>query len=298
MKIIGLEELVFGVDDVPACEGFLADYGLSAAGDGRFEAVDGSAVVLKASDDASLPKAFGGKSPSIREVVFAVAEKGELEKIAKEIGKDREVVRDADGSVAFHDDEGFPIKVQLTKRRSGASLNPPPKVNQPGVSYDMQALPQSLSHVVFFVRDSARAEAFYRDRLGFVTTDRFTGVGPFMRTGAQRDHHAVFFIQTPPFMTGVEHFTFHMSSGAHAIMAGTRFEAKGYKSFWGPGRHIFGSNWFWYFKSPMGCNIEYDAEMDQHDDDWVPREDALGPDTAQIFLFAEAEKWMPGPGKH
>ena len=36
----------------------------------------------------------------------------------------------------------------------------------------------------------------------------------------------------------------------------------GYQSFWGPGRHKFGSNWFWYFNSPLGCHVEYDADMD------------------------------------
>ena len=30
------------------------------------------------------------------------------------------------------------------------------------------------------------------------------------------------------------------------MLAGTRFIKAGYQSFWGPGRHKFGSNWFWY----------------------------------------------------
>jgi hypothetical protein len=35
-----------------------------------------------------------------------------------------------------------------------------------------------------FVPDVAKGEAFYRDRLRVVTTDRFVGVGPFMRPKA------------------------------------------------------------------------------------------------------------------
>lgn len=294
MKILGLEELVFGVDDAAACATFLTDYGLTDAGGGRFEAVDGSAVVIRKSDDPSLPSGFG-RSPSIRQVVFCVEGRTDLDAIAAEMAKDRPVQRGPDGSVAFHDDEGFALRFQLTRRRGSPVLIAAAAVNEPGVSATMETRPQTLSHVVFFVRDSARAEAFYRDRLGFVTTDRFTGVGPFMRASGQTDHHCLFFIQTPPVMLGVEHFTFHMTSGTHVMVAGTRFAAKGYKSFWGPGRHIFGSNWFWYFKSPMGCNIEFDAEMDQHDDSWTPRVDRMGPDSAQIFLFQQAEKWIPGP---
>ena len=80
------------------------------------------------------------------------------------------------------------------------------------------------------------------------------------------------------------------------MQAGTRFVEKGYESFWGPGRHIFGSNWFWYFNSPFGCHIEYDADMDILDENWSAREAHIGADTTQLFLFQAKEKWFPsGP---
>jgi hypothetical protein len=117
-----------------------------------------------------------------------------------------------------------------------------------------------------------------------------------MRPAGTLDHHTLFMIQTPPFMKGVEHFTFHVGSGTEVMLAGTRFEAKGYKSFWGPGRHLFGSNWFWYFNSPLGCHVEYDADMDLHDDSWTARETAANADTSQLFLFTSRDKWYPsGP---
>ena len=75
---------------------------------------------------------------------------------------------------------------------------------------------------------------------------------------------------------------------------------KGYESFWGPGRHKFGSNWFWYFNSPLGAHMEYDADMDHHDGDWVERETEMSKEAAQLFLFENVEKWAPGgppPGK-
>ena len=37
--------------------------------------------------------------------------------------------------------------------------------------------------------------------------------------------------------------------------------------------------------------------MDQHDETWTGRTLPMTPETAQIFLFAGAEKWIPGPGK-
>mgnify|MGYP001815691665 FL=1 len=150
--------------------------------------------------------------------------------------------------------------------------------------------------MVYFVPDYATAEAFYAERLGFVTTDRFTGVGPFMRPAGTQDHHTLFMIQTPPHMKGCEHFTFHMMGPSEVMQAGSNMVNKGYQSFWGPGRHIFGSNWFWYFSSPLGCKMEYDADMDLHDESWNAREAALGADNSQVFLMEYREKWAPmGP---
>lgn len=213
--------------------------------------------------------------------------------------------RDASGALHTFDDLGFAIAFQVTCRRpfdAPADLTNAPgsapqrPINQLGIAPDMPALPRTLSHVVYFVPDAAKGEAFYRDRLGFVTTDSFIGVGPFMRTAAMDDHHCLFMIQTPPHMQGCEHFTFHMGSGTEVLLAGTRFQQQGWTSFWGPGRHLLGSNWFWYFNSPLGCHIEYDADMDKHDDAWAARQAPMSADNSQLFLFASREKWAPsGP---
>jgi catechol 2,3-dioxygenase-like lactoylglutathione lyase family enzyme len=147
---------------------------------------------------------------------------------------------------------------------------------------------------VYFVPDEARAAAFYTGRLGFRETDRLLGAGGFLRPAGTLDHHTLFMIQTPPFMKGVEHFTFHMAGPTAVLQAGSRFVSKGYQSFWGPGRHKMGSNWFWYFNSPLGCHVEYDADMDRHDEQWQPRAVPMSADAAQLFLFAHRDKWAPG----
>jgi catechol 2,3-dioxygenase-like lactoylglutathione lyase family enzyme len=153
--------------------------------------------------------------------------------------------------------------------------------------------PRTLSHVVYFVPDVAKAEAFY-ERLGFRCTDRFIGAGPFLQPAGSLDHHTLFLIQTPPAMKGCEHFTFHLAGPTELMQAGNRFVNKGYQSFWGPGRHKFGSNWFWYFNSPLGCHVEYDADMDLHDRSWVAREVPINADSSQLFLFQQRAKWSPG----
>nr|WP_315428986.1 VOC family protein [uncultured Albidiferax sp.] len=307
MNILGPDALVFGVDDVPACVQYLTDYGLTpvdvSAEGGRFEALDGTFVEVRHKDNSGLPPAMGTAS-MLRETVYGVADAATLDAIEAELGRDREVRRDAQGRVQAVDDMGFALAFQVSVRRpiqlpaetvNAPGAAPQRPVNQVAVTPDMQALPRSLSHVVYFVPDAAKAEAFYQ-RLGFVCTDRFAGVGPFLRPAGTTDHHTLFMIQTPPFMKGCEHFTFHMGGPTEVMLAGTRFVNKGYQSFWGPGRHLFGSNWFWYFNSPLGCHVEYDADMDLHDADWLAREAPMGADASQLFLFQHRDKWAPSGG--
>jgi hypothetical protein len=78
------------------------------------------------------------------------------------------------------------------------------------------------------------------------------------------------------------------------MLAGARFANRGYQTFWGPGRHKLGSNWFWYFNSPLSCHVEYDADMDLHDDTWQARGVPISADASQLFLFTLRDKWSPG----
>ena len=306
MNILGPDSLVFGVDDVAACIQYFTDYGLtpvdvSDAG-GRFEAVDGTSIVIARRDDASLPAPME-TGTMLRKTIYGVADRQSLDAIADELGRDREVKRLADGSIEASDDMGFVLGFQVSVRRNidlpGEAVNSPGSKpargpNVLGASPNAEHRPLTLSHVVYFVPDQAKAAKFYVDRLGFRCTDRFIDAGSFLQPAGTLDHHTLFLIQTPAFMKGVEHFTFHLSGPTAVLQRGTAFAAKGYQSYWGPGRHKFGSNWFWYFNSPVGCHVEYDADMDLHDDSWVAREAPMQVDESQIFLFQHREKWAPG----
>ena len=306
MNIIGPDSLVFGVDDVGGSTQYLTDYGLQPVGvdaaGGRFEALDGTSIVIRHKDDTTLPPPLGTAS-MLRKTLYGVHDQATLASIAVELGKDRAVRHLPDESIESLDDMGFVIGFQVTVRRP---LHMPAEaINAPGapagrpanvVAVDENAVivPRTLSHVVYFVPDAAKAEAFYVERLGFRCTDRFIGAGPFLRPAGNQEHHSLFMIQTPSFMKGCEHFTFHLAGPTELMQAGTRFVNKGYQSFWGPGRHRFGSNWFWYFNSPLSCHVEYDADMDLHDESWVARAVPLSADASQLFLFQQREKWAPG----
>ena len=305
MNIIGPDAVVFGVDDVAACKEYLIAYGLSPVDvdetGGFFSALDGTGIIIRHRDDPRLPKPLETAN-MLRQIVYGAADQATVSAIADELAKDRQVQRLADGAVEARDDQGFALKFQVTKRREldmpgevvNAPGSPPNRpVNRIGVWEDMPAKPRTFSHIVCFVPDIPTAERFYVDRLGFKVTDRFE-VGPFLRPAGTRDHHTLFFIKTPAYMKGCEHLAFHMGGPTELMLAGTRFVRAGYQSAWGPGRHKFGSNWFWYFNSPLGCHMEYDADMDQHDDEWAPRETLISPEAAQTFLFEYAERKLPG----
>ncbi|MGJ7542448.1 VOC family protein [Variovorax sp. LT1R16] len=307
MNILGPDELIFGVEDLDACTRYLTDYGLEPVSEGRFEALDGTAVIVRHAEDASLARRTLQTANLLRKTVYGVADVVTLEAIAAELSTDREVRWLDDGSIESVDDVGFVLGFKVSRRRPlqlpAERVNAPGDANRPINTPASPAegpgvipRPRSLSHVVYFVPDLEKAEAFYVERLGFRVSDRFVGLGPFLRPAGTQDHHTLFFIKTPPFMQGCEHFTFHMGGPTELLVAGYAFVGKGYQSHWGPGRHRFGSNWFWYFNSPLGCHVEYDADMDLHDDSWVAREAVAETDRSQIFLFDWREKWAPnGP---
>lgn len=308
MRIIGPDELIFGVDDLEGCRAYLSDYGLrevALSGTGyRFEAQDGTALTVRDQTDADLPPPLQTGN-MLRQTVWGCEDQATVNEIEADLSRDREVLRRNDGSIWTTDDVGFEIAFRVTTRRSfeaaaervnspGAPAGRP--MNEIGADEDADALPRTLSHVVFFTPDQAKMEAFYVDRLKFAVTDRFTNVGPFLRPQSNDDHHCLFLLQTPPHMQGLEHVAFHMQGPTAMMLAGYRMVAKGYESFWGPGRHKFGSNWFWYFNSPLGVHVEYDADMDKHDEAWEAREIEVSPHTSQMFLFESVAKWSPGGG--
>src|SRR5919204_30763 len=130
--------------------------------------------------------------------VHLVTDADALRAIATELGKEREVGRLPDGSLETVDDSGFTLGFQLTVRKplelAAETVNAPGAAparapNELGAWPEMPALPRTLSHVVYFVPDARKAEAFYVERLGFRTTDRFTAVGAFLRPAGMSDHH-------------------------------------------------------------------------------------------------------------
>ena len=304
MRIIGPDALVFGVDDVAACTQYLTDYGLTPVGvdarGGRFEALDGTAIVVRRKDDPTLPKRLRDSQHAARDRL----RRGRRGDAGRDRGRARKGPRSAarrtarcKRSTTWASRSRFQVTVRRPLDLPGETVNAPGAAPQRAGtarrrSDDRSEAAHAVARRVLRARCAPRRSASTSD---WDSSARIASrVGPFLRPAGTLDHHTLFMIQTPPFMKGCEHFTFHMGGPTEMMLAGARFIAKGYQSFWGPGRHKFGSNWFWYFNSPLGCHVEYDADMDLHDDAWVAREAPMGADASQLFLFPLRDKWAPG----
>lgn len=307
MKILGPDYLVFASDDIDACAKCAEDYGLTKVERSNtgaiYHAKDGTGMIIRKPSDTSLAKGVAA-DPNLRETIYGVADKATLEAIAAELSKDRDVKDVGNGVLRSTDAEGYGISFQVTVRKK---LDIPPYgVNVPGqapgrainVLGTEQAgdiKPMTMSHLVIFTKDKVKSEKFYAERLGFRTVDSFKELGPFMRPQGTQEHHTLFLIQNPHTL-GLQHFTFHFAGINELLKSGWEFVGKGYKSQWGPGRHLLGSNYFWYFYSPFGGIIEMDADMDTHDDSWAPRSVSISKDTTQAYLLQYADKWVPTGG--
>ncbi len=282
MRLNGLDAVTLGVEDLEAARSFYRNFGLADGAQGGahadFETLDGSEILVRGANDAGLPSAVRGGS-TVREMVWGVESKDDLAAIAAELSKDRQVYEDAEGVLHSADDDGFGIAFRVERRRKvppapnplnifGATPNRP--INTP-VDFHEAVRPAAMAHVVLLVPDVERSARFYQDRLGFRLTDKFKGgKGAFLRCSNSTYHHTLFLLQGEE--RGLHHIAFHVTDFNQVMMGGKNLLAKGWQPAFGPGRHVIGSNYFWYFQSPCGGAMELTADMDRADDGWITRE--------------------------
>jgi catechol 2,3-dioxygenase-like lactoylglutathione lyase family enzyme len=105
VAVIGIESLVYGVDDLAQCKRFFEDFGLrlmaASASVVEFEVDEGSRVILRSLSDPSLPQSSLVGS-GVREVVWGVDTAERLRKLSENLARDRDIKTDADGTVNHH----------------------------------------------------------------------------------------------------------------------------------------------------------------------------------------------------
>ena len=289
MAILGVERVIFGVDDVATCTRFWQDFGLkllsSEEDSSRFEVASGSQVIVMAGDDARLPpRNFPGSG--IRMTVWGVDTQENLETLVRGLESDVEVRREADGAAFFQAPDGQYLGLRVWAKRRVVS-NPDP-VNAPDNIKRMnqhrqwrtRAIPKTINHVVFFSPDYIGSYEFYRDKLGFRYSDHSKGVGIFARADATFEHHSIFWVNSDlpfaPDTHGFMHIAFGLDDIDEVMLGGNIMQKRGWKntsmnSSGGISRHRLSSAIYYYVDNPNGGEAEYHADTDYLDDNWVPR---------------------------
>lgn len=289
--IVGIERVRFAVDDYEGALRFASDWGLAPVpgqpeGTALWRTQDGSEVEIVRSDARDAQRTPVGGSTGMVELTWGVSDPQALQRLAADLASDRTVRWDDEGTLHSVDDLGIPIAFRLP-RRFPAPLEPtrfnspgrPDRINRRGVRYE-RAEPAEISHVAIGVDDAGQAHRFYRDRLGFVVSDRYADRGIFMRCAPVGNHHHVFFMNSRVPGTRLNHLAFKVRD-IHEVIGGGQFiDSQGWRTFAGPGRHAVSSACFWYFTTPLGCAWEYAADEDIVTADWETTDFAA---TAHIF---------------
>lgn len=286
MPIIGIETLVYGVNDIEKCVKFFNDFGLVLEDQNEERAVfllnEGSKVEVRSISDPTLP-ATVLQDTGVRETIWGVDTAKSLEKLVTGLEVDREVRRDQDGTAHFLTDCGLALGLRIYNKKkvvySPDPTNAPSLPNRLNTSrkWKTRARPKVITHVVFAVEDFVKSYRFFEERLNFRLTEYQLSFGTYLRCDGANDHHNLFLLDYneagAPGYPVFHHANFGVED-IDEIGVGTNYMArKGWTpGMLGQGRHRIASALFSYFKSPTGGEAEYGSDSDYLDDNYVPRE--------------------------
>ena len=214
------------------------------------------------------------------------------------------------GSVAPHplsdgaglwiqDADGTPLQIVVAPKVSPSRKSQP--APQPAVAPGKGAAPsrrsagvvhpRCLSHILLFTPDVPRQIDFYTRVLGLRISDTAQGIVGFLHGAHASDHHLVAFAKSNA--AGFHHSSWDVGSVHEVGLGAETMKDRGYARGWGMGRHVLGSNYFYYVRDPWGSYAEYSYDIDfvPADLDWPaadhPPEDSFyvwGPSVPDDFV--------------
>jgi catechol 2,3-dioxygenase-like lactoylglutathione lyase family enzyme len=285
MSLIKIEDVAFvrfRAPDLDAMEKFLLDFGLVRAGR------EPDALYMRGTGPEPYAHVTHRGEPGFAGVAFRAGSRGDLETLAR--AENKEVTKlDGPGGgsvVKLSDPDGF--NIEIVAERGGTSEI---EVEREFVTNDSHGRPRNnapkrvgagpsrierLGHLVLGITDFARAEQWYKSRLGFITSDEWPAEKPrgaFLRCdrGAMPvDHHTIGLMSGGKARFGhaafeVADFDDLMRGNAHLIATARHHE-------WGVGRHFLGSQIFDYWSDPWGHTVEHWTDGDMMDAAWGTRQ--------------------------
>lgn len=298
MKIVGVEGLTFGVDDIAVARRFWSDFGLELVEESAkrvvFNTQNRNFVEVRDQNDAHLPPALVSGN-NIREITWGVENDDDLENLSKSLTAITDFRQDQ-SSIRLTDPSGYGIAFRVSNRKSiedpEIGYNAPTRQNrfdERGPVYN-SASPRNIAHVVVQTDKLEDAVEFYEKRLQFRITDSYPGSGTFLRANGNNEHHNLFLLQNG--QLGFHHVAFGVNSIHELFGGGINMTEKGWETHIGPGRHPISSAYFWYFENPCGGAAEYGFDTDYVTDDWRPSEWEPGPEAyAEWALPSGVEKF-------
>jgi catechol 2,3-dioxygenase-like lactoylglutathione lyase family enzyme len=159
--------------------------------------------------------------------------------------------------------------------------------------------PTRLSHIALTTSSVPQQVDFYTRVLGLRMSDHSGDGVAFLHGPHGSDHHLVALAASAG--PGLHHLSWDVPTVDHIGLGAMGMAAAGYKNGWGVGRHVLGSNYFYYAQDPWGSFCEYSATIDYIPAaaDWQgkdhPPEDSFylwGPDVPpSMFAYSEAGAW-------
>jgi catechol 2,3-dioxygenase-like lactoylglutathione lyase family enzyme len=204
------------------------------------------------------------------------------------------------GGLWLRDPDGVAAQIVVAPKVSPSqkSEKATPQVGAPGVraapsrSKVAQVRPRHLSHVLRFTPGVPRMVQFCTDVLGLRLSDKSQDVIAFLRGAHGSDHHLVAFAKSEA--PGLHHTSWDVGSVDELGCGAEQMRTQGYAKGWGVGRHVIGSNYFYYAQDPWGSFAEYTFDVDfvPADLEWRardhPPEDLLhlwGPTVPEDFIW-------------
>ncbi|MFF1484286.1 VOC family protein [Streptomyces sp. NPDC058319] len=264
-----LTRVTMGVPNVAETIAYYSDFGLTHHGDGSFSTRDGGEQL----------RVRYAPRRQLTELGVGVDDADDITRTASRLER-LGVSGGTDGSAvtAVEPVSGFVVRVEIAPRIAqrpvpATPYNGPGRVERlgraPGVLRAAPIRPAKLGHCVVGTTDLAATTRFFTEALGFRISDYIGDRGAFMRCSA--DHHNVLALAAP--VNFLHHTSWQLDDiddigrGAAAMLDGHPE-----RHIWGLGRHLAGSNFFWYLKDPAGNFSEYYADMDciPEDELWTP----------------------------
>ncbi len=153
-------------------------------------------------------------------------------------------------------------KVSPHQKTPRSAPRPPPRqgAGAPMRTQSQQVRPRWLSHVLLFTKAVSPMVTFCEEVLGLRLSDRSGDLVAFMHTPHGSDHHLLAFVESKA--AGLHHTSWDVGSLDEVGEGSEQLRAAGYVDGWGVGRHVLGSNYFYYARDPWGSFAEYSFDID------------------------------------